>query len=131
MRGVWRVLEFSAMMIYFSWLTCLVAALPTYQERVVFFMLSHIITGILHIQICVSHFSMETIGSQFTAKGESWVEHQSRTTLDIAHNKLSKWLHGGLDMQVEHHLFPRMARHNLYKVSSVACFLIFSANLVD
>jgi fatty acid desaturase len=131
MRGVWRVLEFSAMMIYFSWLTCLVAALPTYQERVVFFTLSHIITGILHIQICVSHFSMETIGSQFTAKGESWVEHQSRTTLDIAHNKLSKWVHGGLDMQVEHHLFPRMARHNLYKVSSAGCFLIFPANFVD
>jgi fatty acid desaturase len=116
MRGIWRLLELAAMMIYFSWLTCLVAALPTYQERVIFFIVSHSLTGILHIQICVSHFSMETIDAQFSSKGEQWVEHQSRTTLDIAHNQCSKWVHGGLDMQLEHHLFPRMARHSLYKV---------------
>ena len=118
MRGVWRVLEFSAMMVYFSWLTCLIAALPTYQERVVFFLLSHGITGLLHLQICVSHFSMETIDLPFSSAGENWVEHQSRTTLDIAHNQYTKWIHGGLDMQLEHHLFPRMARHSLYKASN-------------
>ena len=117
MSGVWCVLEFLSMMVYFSWLSCLVAALPTFQERVVFFLLSHCITGLLHIQICVSHFSMETIDLPFSTTGENWVEHQSRTTLDIAHNRFTKWVHGGLDMQLEHHLFPRMARHNLYKVS--------------
>jgi delta8-fatty-acid desaturase len=125
MRGLWRILEFLSMVVYFSWLTCLISALPTYQERVVFFILSHSITAILHIQICVSHFSMETIGAQFSSYGESWAEMQSRTTLDIAHNRFSKWVHGGLDMQLEHHLFPRMARHNLYKVRQLplACCL--------
>ena len=27
------------------------------------------------------------------------------------------WLHGGLQFQIEHHLFPRMPRHNLRKAS--------------
>ncbi len=125
MRGVWRVLELAAMMVYFSWLSCLVAALPTYQERVIFFLLSNSVTGILHIQICVSHFSMDTIDAQFSARGETWVQHQARTTLDIAHNKFSKWVHGGLDMQLEHHLFPRMARHSLYKVRTRARARLF------
>jgi acyl-lipid Delta6-acetylenase / acyl-lipid (9-3)-desaturase len=126
MRGVWRYLELASMLVYFSWLSCLIAALPTYQERVVFFILSHALTGILHIQICVSHFSMETIDQQFSAKGESWTEHQCRTTLDIAHNQFSKFVHGGLDMQIEHHLFPRMARHNLYKVRRRRLFFLFT-----
>ena len=72
----------------------------------VFFILSHALTGVLHIQICVSHFSMETIDTQFSAKGESWVEHQCRTTLDIARNR------GGSCIP---------ARENAFRMSATAC----------
>ena len=29
------------------------------------------------------------------------------------------WMHGGLQFQIEHHLFPRLPRHNLRKVKPV------------
>jgi linoleoyl-CoA desaturase len=39
----------------------------------------------------------------------SWAEHQLHTTVDFAiHNRVLSWLIGGLNFQVEHHLFPRI-----------------------
>lgn len=29
------------------------------------------------------------------------------------------WFHGGLQFQIEHHLFPRLPRHNLRKVQAM------------
>lgn len=38
---------------------------------------------------------------------EEWMEHQLRTTADFARkNRLINWFVGGLNFQVEHHLFP-------------------------
>lgn len=40
---------------------------------------------------------------------ESWAIHQVETTMDFARNsRLLTWLLGGLNFQVEHHLFPRI-----------------------
>lgn len=41
---------------------------------------------------------------------EEWAIHQVRTTADFAtENKLVSWLLGGLNFQVEHHLFPKVS----------------------
>jgi linoleoyl-CoA desaturase len=53
-------------------------------------------------------------GAYFAAAGPgdkvmptSWAEHQVRTTADFApHSRLVSWYVGGLNFQVEHHLFP-------------------------
>ena len=38
-----------------------------------------------------------------------WATHQVYTTVDFAHgNRLLTWYVGGLNYQVEHHLFPRI-----------------------
>ncbi|HEY6909342.1 MAG TPA: acyl-CoA desaturase [Myxococcales bacterium] len=40
---------------------------------------------------------------------EDWAVHQVRTTVDFARgNRLLSWYLGGLNFQVEHHLFPRV-----------------------
>ncbi len=37
-----------------------------------------------------------------------WAEHQVETTVDFAQgNRLLAWYLGGLNFQIEHHLFPR------------------------
>jgi linoleoyl-CoA desaturase len=39
----------------------------------------------------------------------SWAEHQVETTVDFARsNRVLSWLVGGLNFQVEHHLFPQI-----------------------
>jgi linoleoyl-CoA desaturase len=41
---------------------------------------------------------------------QAWVEHQLATTSDFARdNRLVSWFVGGLNFQVEHHLFPRVS----------------------
>ena len=43
------------------------------------------------------------------AAPQSWAEHQVATTVDFApDNHLLSWFLGGLNFQVEHHLFPRI-----------------------
>ena len=42
--------------------------------------------------------------------GRAWAEHQLSTTVDFAPgNRLITWYVGGLNYQVEHHLFPRVS----------------------
>ena len=44
------------------------------------------------------------------ALADEWAAHQLRTTVDFApDNRLLSWLLGGLNFQVEHHLFPRIS----------------------
>jgi linoleoyl-CoA desaturase len=44
----------------------------------------------------------------------TWAAHQIETTADFCpHNRFLTWSLGGLNYQVEHHLFPRLP-HTLY-----------------
>jgi len=42
---------------------------------------------------------------------------QIATTRDIKASWFNDWFTGGLDRQIEHHLFPNMPRHNYNKIS--------------
>lgn len=39
------------------------------------------------------------------------------STRDIKAGRFNDWFTGGLNRQIEHHLFPTMPRHNLNKIS--------------
>jgi linoleoyl-CoA desaturase len=42
--------------------------------------------------------------------GDDWAMHQLRTTADFATNsRIATWFTGGLNHQIEHHLFPNVA----------------------
>jgi len=65
-------------------------------------------------QIVLSHFSMSTADLGPT---ESFPHRQLRTTTDVICPPSLSFLHGGLHLQVTHHLFPRLPRHNLRAAS--------------
>jgi delta8-fatty-acid desaturase len=46
---------------------------------------------------------------------ESFPQRQLRTTLDVDCPAWLDFIHGGLQFQAIHHLFPRVPRHNLRK----------------
>jgi sphingolipid 8-(E)-desaturase len=48
---------------------------------------------------------------------ESFPDRQLRTTSDVICPRSVEFLHGGLHLQVAHHLFPRLPRHNLRNAS--------------
>ncbi|HUY90941.1 MAG TPA: acyl-CoA desaturase [Pirellulales bacterium] len=50
----------------------------------------------------------------------SWAVHQIETTVDFAQNsRLLSWLIGGLNFQIEHHLFPRICHLHYPAISKV------------
>jgi linoleoyl-CoA desaturase len=50
----------------------------------------------------------------------AWALHQVETTVDFARrNQLLSWLIGGLNFQIEHHLFPRICHVNYPALSKV------------
>ncbi|KAL1610555.1 hypothetical protein SLS60_002224 [Paraconiothyrium brasiliense] len=96
---------------------CLVwCTLPTWPIRIGFVLLSHMVTMLLHVQITLSHWGMPTADLGPT---ESFAQRQLRTTMDVDCPAWLDFLHGGLQFQAVHHLFPRVPRHNLRQVQSM------------
>lgn len=51
---------------------------------------------------------------------EAWAVHQMRTTANFCRKSfLATWLCGGLNMQVEHHLFPKTCHIHYPKISDI------------
>ncbi|XP_061165492.1 acyl-CoA 6-desaturase-like isoform X1 [Saccostrea echinata] len=50
---------------------------------------------------------------------EPWIRLQLKATCDIEQSFFNDWFTGHLNFQIEHHLFPTMPRHNLYKIQPI------------
>lgn len=87
--------------------------IPTWTLRVAFVLVSHFVTMPLHVQITLSHWAMSTTDLGET---ESFAQKQLRTTMDVECPAWFDFIHGGLQFQAVHHLFPRVPRHNLRAV---------------
>lgn len=88
-------------------------SIPTWTLRVAFVLVSHFVTMPLHVQITLSHWAMSTTDLGET---ESFAQKQLRTTMDVECPAWFDFIHGGLQFQAVHHLFPRVPRHNLRAV---------------
>ena len=78
---------------------------------------SFVVTSIQHVQFGLNHFAVKVyVGPP---KGNDWFEKQTSGTLDISCSSWTYWFYGGLQFQLEHHLFPKIPRRQLRKVSPV------------
>ena len=101
---------------FFVWVYLVAKAQPDVWLSLGWIFISHAVSGILHVQIVLSHWSMETYkGSPYTSKETEWYLMQLRTTMNVKTHPLLDWVHIGLQFQIEHHLFPRLPRQNLRK----------------
>lgn len=112
----YRKTELAGTLVFFWWFLRVALSMPSWAQAVGWVLVSHAVAGILHVQIVLSHWSMETyLGSPYTSKETEWYLMQLRTTMNVATHPLLDWVHIGLQFQIEHHLFPRLPRHNLRK----------------
>ncbi|KAH8913419.1 fatty acid/sphingolipid desaturase [Atractiella rhizophila] len=110
-------LELLALSLFWLWWGYgVVGHLPTVGTRWLFGFLAFITASPVHVQILLSHYSQPTEDPGLL---ESFPSRQLRTTMDVDCPRYLDFLHGGLHMQVSHHLFPRIPRHNLRKVRSL------------
>jgi fatty acid desaturase len=102
--------EMASLLGFWLWYGLLLAQLPSWPQRLAYLYLSHALCGVLHVQITLSHFISDTFHGK---SDETWIKHQMLTTTDITCPHYMDWFHGGLQFQLEHHLFPRLPRHHL------------------
>ncbi|RFU75507.1 fatty acid sphingolipid desaturase [Trichoderma arundinaceum] len=106
-----RWLELIGQVFFWTWFGygIMYKTIPDGWSRFVYLMVSHIASSPLHVQIVLSHFAMSTtdLGPQ-----ESFPQMMLRTTMDVDCPRWLDFIHGGLQFQAIHHLFPRLPRHN-------------------
>lgn len=104
-RVQYRFWEIGAMLFFAGWVTWVAAQTETPWLWVA---VSHAVSGILHVQICLSHFPLDVYLIEENVERD-WYTLQLDTCLDVSTNV--DWFHGGLHHQAVHHLFPRLPRH--------------------
>lgn len=114
-KAAWfRYFELCGLIFFNYWFFYLLVGCRLHSgwERFQYIIVSHITTMLVHVQITLSHFAMSTSD---LGVSEGFPMRQLRTSMDVDCPRWLDFLHGGLQFQVVHHLFPRLPRHNLRK----------------
>jgi delta8-fatty-acid desaturase len=105
-------LELGTLLTFAGWFSSMIYfCCDSWQERLAYLCLSHGVAGILHVQITLSHFAEDTYhGQAYNSDEDEWFTMQLNTSLNVDCPTWMDWFHGGLQFQVEHHLYPRLPR---------------------
>lgn len=102
-----NILEIVSEMGFFVWYFALIGLIDNFRMRIMFHLISHAIAGILQVQITLSHFA-EPMNN-----GNDFYSRNIEASLDICCSPWLDFLHGGLQFQCVHHLFPRLHKYRL------------------
>ncbi|HUR09911.1 MAG TPA: acyl-CoA desaturase [Flavitalea sp.] len=104
-------------------------ALPIYfvgwQAWAIGFSCMHLTMGltlaiVFQLAHVVEHTEFETAGIDAKMIDNEWAIHQVKTTANFApRNLLVNWVVGGLNYQVEHHLFPKISHIHYPQISPI------------
>ncbi|MDF1877200.1 acyl-CoA desaturase [Sulfurimonas sp. SAG-AH-194-L11] len=92
--------------------------LPLTDALIVLATLNFILSPWLAFGFITNHLGCEVFDYE-EGKAFSWMELQMRTSRSLKGGFLVHWFYGGLNTQIEHHLFPRAPRFNLLKVQKM------------
>jgi linoleoyl-CoA desaturase len=78
-----------------------------------------VISIVFQLAHTVEHTEFPTAGSNSRMPDE-WAIHQIKTTANFAtRNRVISWLIGGLNFQIEHHLFPKISHVHYPAISAI------------
>jgi|TARA_B110000093_G_scaffold154491_1_gene170837 fatty acid desaturase len=110
-----KALDTLLMFGYVLYNAALLLAVDGSRARVAFFVVSNATCGVLHLILNMNHYPMPML--EFgDAVSMGFLRFQCTTTLNIEAGFFA-WYYGGLELQIEHHLFPLMPRDYLPKIS--------------
>ena len=96
---------------------------PVWPVLFLFCLVSLVLGTALSVVFQLAHVVEEADFPSMPAQGTQdagWAAHQVRTTVDFCRgNPVVTWLVGGLNFQIEHHLFPRVCHIHYPAISKV------------
>ncbi|MBM4358103.1 MAG: fatty acid desaturase [Deltaproteobacteria bacterium] len=105
-----RGLELGSILVHHAWSFGMLSLLPSWPTRLGFFLASQLVSGLLTGAVFLVGHNARPIFATVEAPG--FCALQCTTTQNIHAPLGLRWFFGGLDRQIEHHLFPTMPRHN-------------------
>ena len=92
---------------------------------VLYYAVAGLVTGtvlsvVFQVAHCVEEAEFPVPAASTGRIGNAWAIHQAETTVDFARRSgVVAWLVGGLNFQIEHHLFPRISHVNYPVISTL------------
>ncbi|WP_294821759.1 acyl-CoA desaturase [uncultured Flavobacterium sp.] len=120
----WTILVITKMIYATVWLVVPMLLGITWWKVLIGFFVMHYVAGlILSIVFQLAHVVEETDNPVPDENGEmenTWAIHQLYTTANFApKNKIINWFTGGLNHQIEHHIFPNISHIHYGKISEI------------
>ena len=110
-----RALEVVSLLVHHAWFITLAARLPAWGQRIGFVAIAELASGLMTGAVFLVGHNARPMLTHAEAPG--FCALQCNTTQNIRAPFGTRWFFGGLDRQVEHHLFPTMPRHNHARVA--------------
>jgi len=92
--------------------------LPFSEAIIVALTLNFVLSPWLAFGFITNHLGCEVFDNEIGSK-LSWMELQMRTSRSLRGGKMIHWFYGGLNTQIEHHLFPKAPRFNLLEIQKI------------
>ena len=87
-------------------------------HAVAYFMAGQMTCGLLLASVFSLNHNGMTVMSMEESKAVDYYTRQIITGRDVTPTAFITWFAGGLNYQIEHHLFPMLPRHSFHKVGS-------------
>jgi linoleoyl-CoA desaturase len=121
---LWTVLVISKVIYALIWIVLpMVFGLVWWKVLLGFFVMHYTAGLILSIVFQLAHVVEETTNPIPNEMGEmenTWAIHQLYTTANFApKNKIVNWFTGGLNHQIEHHIFPHISHVHYGKIAEI------------
>lgn len=108
-----RLLEWATILMHYAWFIGSAFYLLPAGKALAWMGVTELVAGFLLGYVFVlSHNGMEVYN-----ESKDFVNAQVVSTRDIKAGRFNDWFTGGLNRQIEHHLFPTMPRHNLNRIA--------------
>jgi linoleoyl-CoA desaturase len=121
---LWTTLIITKVIYLAIWIVLpIVIGIAWWKVLVGFFIMHYTAGLILSIVFQLAHVVDEAANPQPNENGEmenTWAIHQLFTTVNFApKNKIVNWYTGGLNHQIEHHIFPHISHVHYDKISKI------------
>eukprot|EP00188_Purpureofilum_apyrenoidigerum_P006047 Plantae.Rhodophyta-Purpureofilum_apyrenoidigerum.ctg8676.p1 GENE.Plantae.Rhodophyta-Purpureofilum_apyrenoidigerum.ctg8676~~Plantae.Rhodophyta-Purpureofilum_apyrenoidigerum.ctg8676.p1 ORF type:complete len:443 (+),score=63.90 Plantae.Rhodophyta-Purpureofilum_apyrenoidigerum.ctg8676:177-1505(+) len=114
-----RAAEIVGLFLHHGFTILLARSIPSVLLGVFFYFFVQMMGGLLiGVVFTVGHNAMEVL-TEDQMKSMDFVEMQLRTTRNVTPSWFNDFFTGGLNYQVEHHIWPTIPRHNLPKAAKV------------
>lgn len=107
----WKWADRIAVLGHIAWVYIVFGHVVPEGNRLTSFLAHWVVVSSLHVQLVANHWDRPNKFSE--DEEDSWVVKQIVTGRNYESSWYNGWLHGGLEFQIEHHIFPRLPKYSL------------------